>query len=422
MLGIRALGGLIEIPICMNTEGPQTTRRKILVVVPQLLVGGTELHLLRVLPALDRRTFQVSVFTTQGPGELDAAFREAGLSVISGTGRLPGRIRGILSGLPLVALLRRMRPDVVHFFLPEAYLVGGLAALLTGQGKRVMSRRSLNHYSRARPFVRWLESRLHRRMHAVVGNSRAVLDELTAEGVPPQRLGLIRNGIEAARFAQVDRATARGMLQIPEASLVLAMVASLLPYKGHADLLEALGRVRERLPEGWLPLVAGRDAGLEAGLRARAEALGIGGRIRWLGEVADVPTLLQAADLGLLCSHEEGFPNAVLEGMAAGLPMIVTDVGGCPEAVQDGVTGRVVPPRDPAALGDAIAELAAAPESRAAMGAAGQNRVAAEFSMEACVAGYERLYHAVLAEKPGNLAERLAAEQSDRIATQADTG
>ena len=170
------------------------------------------------------------------------------------------------------------------------------------------------------------------------------------------------------------------------------LVANLIAYKGHADLLQALGRVRDDLPEGWVLLCAGRDDGPGDDLKAAATALGIGGGVRWLGERSDVPTLLACADIGLLCSHQEGFSNSILEGMAAGLPMIVTDVGGNPESVVDGVTGMVAPPRDPRALGDAILALARDPERRKAMGEAGRRRAVESFSLEACVARYERLY------------------------------
>jgi glycosyltransferase involved in cell wall biosynthesis len=127
-----------------------------------------------------------------------------------------------------------------------------------------------------------------------------------------------------------------------------------------------------------------------------------------------VPDLVRAADFALNVSHEEGFSNAVIEGMAAGLPMIVTDVGGNPEAVVDGETGLVVPPRDPVALGEAIAWLAGNREAAAAMGEAGAERVRRTFTIEACVDHYDALYRGLLAGEP---AGKLAPHRPGRTAT-----
>lgn len=111
-----------------------------------------------------------------------------------------------------------------------------------------------------------------------------------------------------------------------------------------------------------------------------------------MGERREIASLLKGADIGILCSHEEGFANAILEGMAAGLPMIATDVGGNSEAVIDGITGLVVRPHDPEALGQAISKLAADAARRRAMGKAGFERVEKHFDISRCVARYVQLY------------------------------
>ena len=143
-------------------------------------------------------------------------------------------------------------------------------------------------------------------------------------------------------------------------------------------------------------MVAGRDHGLRSELEALAAARGISDHIQFLGEYADIPRLLAAADFGLLTSREEGFSNVILEGMSAGLPMIVTDVGGNPEAVRDGETSCVVPPCNPKAIGDAILRLANDPELRRRLGAAAQKRVEEEFSIERCVGAHAELYRELL--------------------------
>jgi glycosyltransferase involved in cell wall biosynthesis len=144
-------------------------------------------------------------------------------------------------------------------------------------------------------------------------------------------------------------------------------------------------------------LCAGWDQGLQAKLETLARARGIEANVQFLGERDDVPTLLAAADFGVLSSWEEGFSNVILEAMAAGLPMVVTDVGGNPEAVLHEETGLIVPARDPGALGEAVLRLARDPALRQRLGAAGQLRVQQEFALDRCVDSHSALYKELMA-------------------------
>ena len=243
------------------------------------------------------------------------------------------------------------------------------------------------------------EQFLHRSMHAVLGNSREVVRELVEEeGCPPERAALIYNGIDLAPYADLpDKASTRAKLGLEGNAFVATIVANLIPYKGHRDLLEALAAIRDDLPSPWRLLCVGRDDGIGAELRALARDLKLEENVRFLGQRTDVVDLLAASDLGILCSHEEGFANAILEYMAAELPVVASDVGGNAEAVVDGETGLIVPPHDPAALGPAILGLARDSERASAMGAAGRLRVESKFALERCVAEYDALYCALLA-------------------------
>ena len=379
----------------------------ILVLVPSLTVGGTERHLLTVLPRLDRARFAVEVATTRGPGRLDEDLRQAGIPVTPAPVRFAGKANVLAAAPGLIARFRKAPPDIAHFFLPEAYLLGGPVSRLSRRTRRIMSRRSLNRYQRGQPLARRLEGWLHQAMDAIVGNSQAVMAELAAEGAPPERLVHIANGIEVARFGTLGRDEARAgfadeLVASGDDALVLVMLATLLPYKGHHVVLEALGAIAPELPAGWRLLLAGRDEGIGEALRRQAAALGIAENIRFLGELAAeaVPRLLSAGDIGLLASHEEGFPNAALECLASRLPMVVTAAGGAAEVVEMERSGLVVPPGDPEALGRALLTLAQSPRRRAAMGLAGRARVEARFSIERCVADYERLYDAVARGDP----------------------
>lgn len=382
----------------------------VLMVIGSLNLGGAERHVAQIAPELVGRGWSVAIFCLSDPGTLGNRLRQQGLDLeanpwgtsdlIAGSIVMRG-LRLIVSTVLLFLYMLRRRPRIVHFFLPEAYLIGGSCAWLTKAPIRVMSRRSLNNYQQRRPAAAKLERYFHKQMTAIVGNAEAVLSQLRSEEhVPPDRLGLIYNGIDLAGMdPSRDREDTRRLLGIPDEALVIVVVANLIPYKGHRDLLEGLSGIADALPAPWRLLSVGRDNGIGSELEVLAERLGISENILWLGSRDDVSELLHAADIGVLSSHEEGFSNAILEGMAVGIAMVATDVGGNAEAVGHGRTGLIVPSHNPQALATAILTLALDPELRARYGAEGRRRVACEFSLSQCVDKYESLYRGLAAGK-----------------------
>jgi glycosyltransferase involved in cell wall biosynthesis len=398
---------------------------KILYVIGNLDIGGAERHLVKILPKLAQDHFQIQVYTLTHRGKQASLLEASGISVCEPYAATllrtwPKRLRQAvllpLTLLSLCTLVLRQDPDILHFFLPVPYVLGGFCSLLTGRRIRVMSRRSLNRYHSQQPWLARLEKWMHPRMDAILGNSQAIVDELAGEGVAGERLGLIYNGVAPPPHPSL-RAQTRAQLGLAAEDWLLVCVANLTPYKGHADLLQALAAIQSRLPQGWRLGLAGRDSGYGAALRGLAESLGIAGHILWLGERGDVPALYQACDVGILCSHEEGFPNSLLEGMAAGAPMIATAVGGNGEAVLDGVSGLLAPPQDSAKLGQAILTLANDAALRAKLGAAGRERAERLFSLEACAQSYARLYRALMSD-PGKPIRAMLRDADDPIEPQ----
>lgn len=378
--------------------------RDILFVITDLQVGGSERQLALLASELARSGSNIDVYSFMD-GAVRAQLEQGGVKVILAPGQLDiaraWRLRNALyisrSAVHLLWTMLTRRPRIVHFFLPAAYLVGAPSALLARVPVRLMSRRSLNNYQRS-GLLRAFERKLHRLMQAVIGNSRDVADQLKDEGVALDRLGLIYNGIADAAFAgQGDRGEIRARLGLPLDALVMCIVANLIPYKGHRDLIDALAPAAPNLPPDWRLLVVGRDDGIGIELREQAQRLGLQKHILFLGVRTDIAAILAASDLGILCSHEEGFSNAILEGMAAGLPMVVTDVGGNTEAVIDGETGLVVPAHDPQRLVAAIVRLASDSALRAQFGKAGRQRAAQRFGAIRFVQNHQKLYEALLA-------------------------
>lgn len=361
-------------------------------------VGGAERQLLTLAPALAREGLRVELFCLQRRGTLADAMEAQGVPVHVVpwmAERRPGLLarlgRTLAAVRALRAHVRHLSPDVLHFVLPRGYVVGGLASLLMAGPKRVMSRRGLNRYMAGHPLARGLEAFLHRRMDALVGNSQAVVRELIAEGAPPSRVALIHNGIDLSRFVSgPDRDAIRASLHVPKDALLLVKVANLWSCKGHADLLDALSRVE--FGRTWRLLLVGRDEGAERALHEQAARTGLQDKVLFAGPRDDVPALLAVADIGISASHEEGFSNAVLEYLAAGLATVVTDVGGNAEAVGD--AGLVVPPRNPQAMAAALEQLAD-DAVRAASGQRAKER-AALFDAASCAHHYQQLYKSLL--------------------------
>ena len=388
---------------------------RILFVISSLGLGGTERHLSLIAPALLQRGYAVSIYNLSGVSNLHVQkpLVDAGVKIISppllgGKGRntLEAGLYALVSAAALLRVYVSERPTLVHFFLPEAYLIGACLARAARLPRLVMSRRSLNNYQKKHPWLATLERRLHGAMTAIVGNSQRVLDQLRDyEKAPPDKLTLIYNGIDIAHFDRhLDREEKRKQLGISDDALVLVVVANLIPYKGHADLLAAVARIKSKLPKDWVLLAVGRDDGVGSKLKKQARELGIAEHVRFIGQRHDVVELLRISNLGLVSSHEEGFCNALLEGMAAGLPIIATDVGGNAEALIDGVTGLLVPANDSEAMGDAILRLARDPSLARQMGIAGRARIEQNFSLDACVDSYDAFYRRIMGMTPRHLA------------------
>lgn len=377
--------------------------RRILYVIGSLERGGAEQHVVQVARKLKARGWVPEFFVFSLGGPLTEHLDSEGIPIFGSSmpawmERLASfpRMKARLGLLMLMASLTRTmiarRPLIAHFFLPGAYLIGGLAALATWTRPRVMSRRSMNNYQKAYPIYARLERFLHPRMDRICGNSCAVIEQLKSEGARESQLVLLYNGIDLSRFDRVAESNVvRSHLGIASDALMFVIVANLIPYKGHDDLIQALGFIRDELPKPWVCLCVGRDDGILQQLQSRAREVGVHNHIYWLGSRSDVPDLLAASDIGILCSHEEGFSNAVLEGMAAALPLVVTDVGGNSEAVIHGDTGWVVPSQNPMALAEGILGMVRHPQ-RNLMGQRGRQRVESLFALDACVEHYEALY------------------------------
>lgn len=381
----------------------------VLAFIGSLNVGGCERHLATVYPRLAAAGLKVGIVTFKRGGPLEEQVRSAGVDVMCldrmSTGRIFGRdfsritlrFTSATMIVDIARLLRSRRVGVAHFFLPGAYIFGGLGAVLARHSNSVMSRRSLNDYQASHPIATRIERFLHPKMRLLTANARLSVSQLLDEGAPPDRTLLLHNGVDLAGLTStLDREVARNRFKIEPDTVAIAIVANLIPYKGHADLIEALGKLCSRIEQKWVLFVAGRDDGPARALKERAESLGISSNIRWLDLISDVPALWRAVDIGVLASHEEGLPNSLLEGMAMGVPMVATKVGGVSDIATDNLDALLVPARDPDAMAAALAKLVTDPQLRWRLGQNAALRIRQSFSLDACVNAYLRLYELML--------------------------
>lgn len=366
---------------------------KIFIIINSLNIGGTETQLVKILSALTN-DFSFYVYTIQEPGALAKILKEKNIPVMyySGTNLLNKhkflqKIRYLFLMIHLCWKLLKIKPNIVHCYMPKSYLLGGWCAWLTRQKCILMSRRTQNVYQQKYPWLKKIEFFLHKKLKFCIANSEKIVQELLTEGIPRGKIKKIYNGVEESGYHKTANAKLKQQLGI-EKKLVLIIVANGHGHKGHADLLYALSILLKQLSPSWCLLCVGR---IDPTLEKLTLQLQLQDFVMWLGERNDIPELLSAADIGLLVSHREGFANAILEYMAAGLPVITTDVGGNREAVQQGVNGFVVPPKNPPALAQAILSLITDKSLRISMGLESKQKIK-NFTLAECVQEHKNLY------------------------------
>ena len=360
---------------------------RVLLAINTLARGGAERQLVALATGLDRQTFSVSVLCVVAGGPLADELRSAGIPVAVFDSRSP------LGLLRVIAHARGAAPDIVHSFLFGSNVVVTFAATLARTPVIITSRRSLGFFKDGRPHYDLLQGVANRFTDVVVANSEAVReDTLRREHLAPEKVRVIHNGVAAN--VESDGGDARAAL-VGDGTALVIVVANLIPYKGLEHFVDAWREVVGAVP-GARAVVVG-EGPARADLEARAADLGE--TLRFIGSRDDVPALLRAADVVVQASLYEGFPNAVLEAMAAGRPVVATAVGGTVEAVESDRTGLLVPPRDSAALAAAILRLLTQPELARSYGAAGRERVEAEFSIARMVGRYADLYMSTLSKR-----------------------
>jgi glycosyltransferase involved in cell wall biosynthesis len=238
----------------------------------------------------------------------------------------------------------------------------------------------------------------------VVANADAVREVcIREERCDPRRVFVVRNGIDLPVFDALAAKPLQAPLPIAEGDVPVAVIGNLWPVKGHRTLLEAAARLKETLPR--VKFLCAGEGPERQFLERRIAELGLADRVLLLGHRLDVPAILARAQAACLCSSAEGLSNALMEAMAARLPIVATAVGGNPELVRPGENGTLVPYGDPGALADALTALLADPVRAREIGQRGRARVEAELTLSRMAEGHGALYMRALEEAQADAPE-----------------
>ncbi len=372
-------------------------RPRVLHLINSFEIGGTELQAIKIINSLAQRDYEIFVASLSEKGtlrkELDwlkpdrykcfplTSFYDA----------------NCLKQLKLFRnFLEANRITLVHSHDFYTNIFGMTGAFLNRIGARVASKRATYSKGAIKLFVERQSFRLAKK---IATNSNAVSDFLTAYGIPKEKLVTIYNGLDVDRFIdkpaydyeQIEKLTSR---LNPHAKVITIVANMRSRVKNHDLFLRGAQKIADQFPRVEFVLVG--DGDLREAFIAKANDLGIGSRCHFTGNLTAIPEVLSISSIGVLCSDSEGFSNAILEYMAAGLPVVATDVGGAREAIIEGKTGFLIPPGDEKAFVRSVMRLLTDTELSHALGNAGRSRALTDFSRQAQIDATISLYNSIL--------------------------
>jgi glycosyltransferase involved in cell wall biosynthesis len=372
---------VVDVPFADAVGSSRTGRSPIpiAVVMTSFEPGGTERQMIELIRRLDRDRWAVHVPCFHGRGGWFSRVAEVAVSTPEfpvDSFRRP-RVAGHLWNF--ARWCRKTRIAVVHTTELYSNIFGLTGAALANVPVRIGSRREINPDKTASQIA--MQRAAYACAHKVVANSHAAADRLRFERVPEHKVAVVPNGLD---FTRVETRPRRLRLR------KIVVVANLRPEKGHDILMDAAPEILRRRPDVQFEFVGGGPE-LET-LVARAEAGRLTDAFTFLGHRDDVPAILADADVFVLPSRSEAFPNAVLEAMAAGLPIVASGVGGIVELIDDNRTGLLVPPGDPRALADRLCRMLEQPDLASRLGDAAREEACARYSFDRMVHAFEHLY------------------------------
>jgi sugar transferase (PEP-CTERM/EpsH1 system associated) len=370
-----------------GANAPTRVKPVVAHVVLSLKVGGLERVVVNLVKGLRDSNYSCVVCCLETRGEFAADVDALGVPVHVFHKKL-GLDFGMI--LRLAQFLREHSVKIIHTHNPGAHIYGLLAARLAGVPVRVHTRHGRNSPEDRKRV--WINRILSWGTDVIVPVSDdASLVATNVEHISPKKVHRIWNGIDTTLYTPHHKPLA--------GPPVIGTVARLSPAKDQGTMLVAFRHVLEEIPDARLILAGDGPCSME--LREEAARLGVNSHVEFLGQCSNVPEVLKRMSIFTLSSTTEGLPMTLLEAMAAGLPIVATDVGGNRELVQPPHCGLVVPARDPRALSRAYIDLLRDPQRCAQMGAASRARTVQYFSIDHTLSEYTKLYDQLMTRKVG---------------------
>ena len=381
-------------------------RIKIIYFIGSLRLGGAEKQVVELALGLDKSRYDIEICCINQGGPMVNMVRDAGIPVRVFNVSLPYGKFNLRSYPHLVKNLwqiyryvKKSKPDIIHGYLFTAYVVGILCGSRAKVPILISSRRSLGLFKDDKPWRQKLENYVNEKTHVILVNASAIWEDmLVREKHCKGKIHLVYNGVDLEKYhpgggnQQIGKEWGVG-----DDELLVGVVANLIHYKGHLEIVEAAWGLKDKFP-GLKFVFVGRDGGMKKQIEQKIAALDMRTRIVLAGSRQDVDRIIPLFDVMVLASHEEGFSNVLLEGMACEVPIVATNVGGSPESVVDGDTGLIVPPRNPKALAEALEKLISDPDLRERLGKAGRRRVKEHFSREKLIRTMDEFYQRITSQ------------------------
>jgi glycosyltransferase involved in cell wall biosynthesis len=392
---------------CMESVAEQI---RVCRIIARLNVGGPAIHTVLLTKLLDPERFSSLLVTGQvsaSEGDMRYFAEEKGVApcIIPELGREIQWRDDVVAFWKLYRLLRTQRPTIVHTHTAKAGMLGRVAAKLAGVPIIIHTFHGHVFHSyfspaKTRVFLQ-IERTLATYTQAIITVSPKQREEILGYGIgQPDKVHAIGLGLELDQFVQCERVKGklRQELQIDSETPLIGIVARLVPVKGHTYFLEAARRVVETFPQARF-LVFG-DGELRASLEQYAHDAGIRAQVLFLGFRRDLPEIYADLDVVVLSSLNEGLPVTLIEALAAGKPVVASQVGGVGDLVQHEYSGFLAPPKDSTLLAEGIMRtLTLSPAERAQMGLNGRNSVYPKYHISTLVKNIEALYAQLLLSK-----------------------
>ena len=358
-------------------------KKKIRIIIGSLNVGGTEKQLLKIINNLAKRSWEIELITLKELGVLGKHLNKK-IKINNLNVKFSFKLtKFFIIIFKLIKIFKKNPHTLTHFFLPQAYIVGMISSIIAkAKCKLVMSRRSLNYYQKKIIFSRTIEKFLHKKVDKILVNSEAIKKQLVnQENVSEKKIKTIYNGIQLKNNKKIKKNN----------YFKIVITANLIPYKNHQILFNSLNLIKNQLPKNWKLYCIGRDDGIKKNLIKLSKKLEVSNNIIWI-QTLNPEKILSNCNLGILCSKEEGFPNAILEYFSYKMPVITTDVGGCKEIIKNKKNGILIPKCNVSELSKAILYIYKNKNIAKKFGDEGFKTIKTKFSLKKTINEHENEY------------------------------